>query len=191
MDYFSIDGTADERFVLFHGTGGNEYSLLQIAGDINPNAHILSFTGPVGEGAERRFFRPLSQGRLDRADFEQRVADFLNEWRALPDSGLHTTFIGFSNGANFLLGVLEQAPDIAEKVVLMHPSNLGYHFSQGSNAHIFLTAGATDPISVPGDVMKLAKQLETPFPNTHLQLLDGAHQVSEQEIDYLKDALAR
>lgn len=191
MDYFSIDGSADERFVLFHGTGGNEYSLLQIAGDVNPNAHILSFTGPVGEGAERRFFRPLSQGRLDRGDFEQRVADFLHEWRALPDSGLRTTFIGFSNGANFLLGVLEQAPDIADKIVLMHPSNLGYHYSQGSDAQIFITAGATDPISVPGDVMKLVKQLETPFPNTRLQLLDGAHQVSEEEIDYLKDALAR
>lgn len=153
----------------------------------------ISYRSPAqsAKGPNGRFFRPLSQGRLDRADFEQRVADFLNEWRALPDSGLHTTFIGFSNGANFLLGVLEQAPDIAEKVVLMHPSNLGYHYSQGSNAQIFITAGATDPISVPGDVMKLAKQLETPFPNTHLQLLDGAHQVSEQEIEYLKDALAR
>lgn len=55
MDYFSIDDTNNELFVLFHGTGGNEYSLLQIAGDINPHAHILSFIGDVDSHALRRF----------------------------------------------------------------------------------------------------------------------------------------
>lgn len=191
MDYFSIDGTADERFVLFHGTGGNEYSLLQIAGDVNPHAHILSFIGSVGNGAARRFFPPLREGSLDRADFVRRVADFLSEWRALPDSEQPDTFIGFSNGANFLLGVLEQAPDIATRIVLMHPSNLGYRFEKGSEAAIIVTTGATDSLSVPGDVIDLTKQLKDWFPNTHLQLLDGGHQVSEQEVDYLKKALAR
>lgn len=191
MDYFSIDGTADERFVLFHGTGGNEYSLLQIAGDLNPHAHVLAFSGSVGDGAQRRFFLPLTDGRLDRVDFNRRVTDFLEQWHELGMSDKPATFIGFSNGANFLLGVLEQKPAIASRIVLMHPSNLRYRFPTGSDTEILITAGATDPLAVPGDTMKLAKQLELNFPNTRLKLLDGAHQVSEQEIEYLKQAITR
>lgn len=76
MDYFSIDGTLNEWIVLFHGTGGNEFSLLQIAGDIEPNAKILSFIGQVGSGAERRFFAPLNNGTLLREDFDARVDTF-------------------------------------------------------------------------------------------------------------------
>ena len=36
-------------------------------------------------------------------------------------------FIGYSNGANFILGLLEKNPTIANTVILLHPSNLGYH----------------------------------------------------------------
>lgn len=190
MNHFTIEGPLNEWIVLFHGTGGNEYSLLQIAGDIEPNAHVLSFLGDVDEGANRRFFSPLKAGTLDRADFDARIDAFLNDWPQLrPEQATRITFMGFSNGANFVLGLLEKEPAIADRVVLLHPSNLAYTFTEGSNAQIIVTSGAMDTLALPGDTMKLTKQLEAVFPNTTLKLLDGAHGMTEQEITYLQDTL--
>lgn len=190
MNYFSIDGALNEWMVLFHGTGGNEFSLLQIAGDIEPNANVLSFIGEVGAGAERRFFVPLENGVLLRADFDARVEHFLAAWDEVkPKNADKITFIGYSNGANFVLGILEKAPEIADRIVLMHPSNLGYTFETGSDVQLIITAGSMDTLAIPGDTMKLAKQLAQTFPNTTMKLLDGGHEVRDAEIEYLQKLL--
>lgn len=192
MNHFSIAGPLNEWIVLFHGTGGNEYTLLQIAGDIEPNASILTFLGDVGEGAERRYFSPLNNGELQRPDFDERITNFLTKWQDLKPKGADKiTFIGYSNGANFILGLLEKEPDIADCIVLMHPSDLNYSFEKGSTAQIILTAGALDGISTPGDTLRLSKQLQLVFPQTTLKLLDSAHNVTDSEIEYLQQTLAK
>lgn len=189
MEHFNIDGSTNACFALFHGTGGNEYSLLQIAGDIDANARIVSFIGDVGEKEHRRFFAPLANGQLVRDDFNARVTSFLAQWDELAIEG-DVTLLGFSNGANFLLGVLEQRPDIASRVVLLHPSNLHYTFSGMHDVNIVITAGALDTLAIPGDTMKLTKQLEQHFHNVTMKLFDGAHNVSDAEITYLQQVLA-
>lgn len=187
MQYFNINSNTNECFALFHGTGGNEYSLLQIAGDIEPDAQIISFIGDVGEREGRRFFAPLVNGALDREDFNARVASFLQQWDALAITK-DVTMIGFSNGANFLLGVLEQRPTIAKRIVLLHPSNLQYAFTGTFETAVYITAGALDTIAIAGDTMKLAKQLAQHF-DTTIKLFDGAHHVSDEEITYLQRTL--
>ncbi|GEK33825.1 alpha/beta hydrolase [Kurthia sibirica] len=187
MNYFSIESMKSENFVLFHGTGGNEFSLLQIAGDLNPEAGIISFIGDVGEGVERRFFKRLKDGQLDRQDFEKRVDLFLAQWDKLAIE--NSIFIGYSNGANFILGILEKRPDLAKRILLLHPSNLGYTFAGTSNSEIIMTTGAMDGLAVPGDVMKLSKQLAEYFPQTTLKLIDGGHEITNAEIDYLQQVI--
>lgn len=190
MNYFSIDGPLNEWIVLFHGTGGNEYSLLQIAGDIEPNASVLTFLGDVGEGEARRYFEPLQKGQLQREDFEQRITSFLTQWVDLkPQGAQKITFIGYSNGANFVLGLLEKEPKIADRIVLMHPSDLGYKFERGSESQIVITAGALDGLATPGDTLRLSKQMQEVFPNTTMKLLDSPHNVTDAEIEYLQKVL--
>ena len=189
MNYLQIEGPSSEWLVLFHGTGGSEYSLLNIAGDIAPQASLLTFSGTVGEGATRRFFAPLTNGALDRLDFNTRIDTFLTLWADIKPAASKITFVGYSNGANFILGLLEKQPDIADDVILLHPANLQYDFQAGSNARIMLTAGAMDTLTLPGDVMKLAKQLEVHFPHTSLKLLDAGHGTTDAEIDYIKHML--
>lgn len=189
MNYFNINGPSNEWIVLFHGTGGNEFSLLQIAGDLNPKASVLSFIGDVGIGADRRFFTPLVSGKLDRADFDARVEAFLEQWPAIKPDAAHVTFLGYSNGANFILGLLEREPSLADRVILMHPSNLDYTFEQESASEIIITAGSMDTLAIPGDTLRLVKQLQQQFPNVTMKLLDSAHNVSEQEILYLQQVV--
>lgn len=191
MNYFSIDGPLNEWIVLFHGTGGNEYTLLQIAGDIEPNASILTFLGDVGEGPDRRYFEPLKNGKLQRGDFDERINIFLTEWQNLKPQANRLTFIGYSNGANFVLGLLEKNPEIADRVILMHPANLNYTFEKGSDSQIIITAGALDGMTTAGDTLSLSKQLQQVFPNTTMKLLDGLHNVTDAEIEYLQQTLAK
>ena len=125
-----------------------------------------------------------------REDFDAHVEAFLSTWEQVkPAFATKITFLGYSNGANFIVGILEKQPAIADQIVLMHPANLGYSINEGSNAQIVITAGAMDTLSNAGDTMKLAKQLQQHFPNTIFKLLDSGHQVTDQEIDYLQKVL--
>lgn len=186
MDYLTIPGSSKETFALFHGTGGNEYSLLSITGEVNPHAAIVSFLGNEGSGKHRRYFKPLVNGEVDRDDFNSKIDAFLTFWDTLPYSNKPVTLMGYSNGANFILGLLQKRPDLAETVILMHPSNLNYTFDSGSDTHILITAGATDTLSTPSDVLKLANQLKEHFPSTAFKLLDSGHEVTDSEVDLIK-----
>lgn len=72
--------------------------------------------------------------------------------------------------------------------MLLHPSNLQYTFSGTHDVDVFLTAGALDTLAIAGDTMKLAKQLEAHFHVT-MKLFDGAHNVTDDEINYLQRVL--
>ncbi|MER2174570.1 MAG: phospholipase [Carnobacterium sp.] len=182
MDYINIPGSTNEFYVLFHGTGGNEYSLLSVIGDIDPNASIISFLGDEGSGSDRRFFAPLKNGKLQRDDFNEKVNQFLKLWDSIKPTDSKITFVGYSNGANFLLGLLEKRQDIADKIILLHPSNLGYTFESASESTIYITSGAIDSMSLPSESLQLSKQLESYFPATKLLLLDSGHEISNEEV---------
>lgn len=103
----------DELFVLFHGTGGNENSLLFLTGELNPYSGVLSFLGNVGKGESRRFFNPLVDNKLDKEDLSRRVDSFLEIWDKMEiTKDKKLIFIGYSNGANFILGILQKSPDL-------------------------------------------------------------------------------
>lgn len=191
MKYLTMPADQMKFFVLFHGTGGNEYSLLSVTGELDPEASILSFLGETGSGRGRRYFAPLVSGKLPRPDFEEKVDEFLELWDSIRPQDAELTFIGYSNGANFILGILEKRPDIAQNIILLHPSNLDYHFSAGSNSRILLTSGASDTLSIPGTVRQLANQLTALFPNTHLALLDSGHELTEREVEAVAQFLNR
>lgn len=181
MKQFNINTGSNETFVVFHGTGGNEYSMLQFVGDLNKEANYRAYIGDVGTGAKRRFNLPLQNGQLNRQDFNARIDAFLQQWETeIPEGNI--TFLGYSNGANFIVGLLERNPSIADQIILLKPSNLGFTFETGSKAKIIITAGARDTQSIPGETMKLAKHMQEQFPNTVYKLLDHGHGINDEEI---------
>lgn len=186
MNYFYQKNNNDTLIVLFHGTGGNEYQLLQLMGDVYHNADILSFEGNFGEGISRRFFPPLVNGQLNRERYNEAVQSFMSIWDTLKLQYRHIVLIGYSNGANFIIGLLEQGIKVDE-AILMHPSNLGYEISNASSAiRIILTAGANDYIAPAGQVKQLEQQFATKFKDVKFILLDGGHELDEQEAITIK-----
>lgn len=51
---------------------------------------------------------------------------------------------------------------------------------------LLVTAGSLDTLVSPGASMQLVKRLQSAFPDTQLELLDGGHGVSDAEIEKVK-----
>ena len=94
-------------FVLLHGTGGDETSLLPIAQELNKQATVLSIRGDVSENGMNRYFKRLAEGHYDLEDLEKRgealhkfIQQAANEHQFSLDKII---FIGYSNGANIAI----------------------------------------------------------------------------------------
>ncbi|WP_105209902.1 alpha/beta hydrolase [Streptococcus suis] len=190
MDYRFIKGASPRLLVFFHGTSGNKESMLFLRQQLDPKASVLSFNGSWGQGRERRFFAPLIDGQLELVDFEKRLPAFLDFWKVL-DIQLYQeiTFVGFSNGANFIMGLLTKQSNLADNYILLHPSALDYAFPmQNSRAEILFTLGQNDPYV---DLVALENLVddwqESAFPKANLACFDKGHYLSHDELTYVSN----
>ena len=189
MEHLLINGT-DNLFVLFHGTGGNESNLLFLTGELDSHASVISFLGNVGTGKNRRFFNPLVNGKVNKQDYSKRIDKFLKNWDLMDISKYkNITFIGYSNGANFTLGLLEKRPDIANTTILLHPSNFDWQFTKKPEKNkIIATTGALDLMAPAADVVKLKNQLSgIGYEEFQIIMLDSGHEITNEEIEKLKE----
>ena len=189
MEHLFIKGT-DNLFVLFHGTGGNESNLLFLTGELDSHASVISFLGNVGAGKNRRFFNPLVNGKVNKQDYSERIDKFLKNWDLMDISKYkNITFIGYSNGANFTLGLLEKRPDIANTTILLHPSNFDWQFTKKPEKNkIIATTGALDLMAPAADVVKLKNQLsDIGYEEFQIIMLDSGHEITNEEIEKLKE----
>lgn len=189
MEHLFIKGI-DNLFVLFHGTGGNESNLLFLTGELDSHASVISFLGNVGIGKNRRFFNPLVNGKVNKQDYSERIDKFLKNWDLMDISKYkNITFIGYSNGANFTLGLLEKRPDIANTTILLHPSNFDWQFTKKPEKNkIIATTGALDLMAPAADVVKLKNQLSgIGYEEFQIIMLDSGHEITNEEIEKLKE----
>lgn len=190
MDYRFIKGTSPRLLVFFHGTGGNKESMLFLRQQLDPEAFVLSLDGSWGQGRERRFFVPLIDGQLDLVDFERRLSAFLDFWQDFDIQPYQqVTFVGFSNGANFIMGLLTKQSNLADNYILLHPSALDYAFPlENSRAEILFTLGQNDVLIEPAALENLVVDWQaTAFPKANLARFDKGHFLSQDELTYIKN----
>jgi phospholipase/carboxylesterase len=115
--------TDGSTIVLLHGTGGNEADLMPIAHRSAPGAALLGVRGRSNEDGSNRWFRRLGPLEYDQADI-RREADAFAAFveGAIGGYGIDVdalTFVGYSNGANFLAAFMQFHPGIARRAVLL------------------------------------------------------------------------
>lgn len=134
----------------FHGTGGNERQFADLASRILPEAGIVAPRGDVSENGAARFFRRTGEGVYDMEDLRERTRKMIRFVRAhrAADAGREVYGIGYSNGANILASVIFAAPELFDRVVLMHPLIPFEPAPQPdlSKVDALITAGRRDPI---------------------------------------------
>ncbi|MBI1171017.1 alpha/beta hydrolase [bacterium] len=170
----------------FHGTGGDEHQFFGLIEQILPQAGIVSPRGDVSEHGANRFFRRTGEGVYDMADLALRtakMAGFIAAHKAA-NPGAPVYGLGYSNGANILASVVLEAPDLFERVVLMHPlipwqpaPNAGLRGKK-----VLITAGRQDPICPLPLTQSLDHYFKTQGSAVDLFLHDGGHEVRQPEL---------
>ncbi|MFH6615623.1 hypothetical protein QE521_04625 [Streptococcus suis] len=190
MDYYFIKGTSPRLLVFFHGTGVNKEAMLFLRQQLDLEASALSLDGSWGQGRDRRFFAPLIDGQLELVDFEKRLSAFLDFWQDLDIQPYQQiTFVGFSNGANFIMGLLTKQSNLADNYILLHPSALDYAFPrENSRAEILFTLGQNDPYVDPVTLENLVDDWQAlAFPRAILARFDKGHFLSQDELTYVRN----
>lgn len=118
-------GSSGRTLVLFHGTGGNETSLLRFAPALLPEANVLSVRGNSLDEGYPRFFRRLAEGVFDLEDLRFRteeLADFLADaYREYGIDPAQTAAFGYSNGANIAAALWLLRPEALAQAVFARP----------------------------------------------------------------------
>ena len=190
------DISIDDTLLLLHGTGGDEESLVPVAGRILPGAGILSPRGKVLENGMPRFFRRLSEGVFDLEDLRLRtgeLAEFIiraSEIYSLDRGKL--TAVGYSNGANIAASILLTYAGVIPNAVLFHPMVpfIPESLPDLSGTDVLITAGTNDPIVSPEGTEDLAGLLKKAGARVEVFWQGNGHNLTRDEINAAKSFLS-
>lgn len=174
--------------LLLHGTGGNEYDLLPLIEQIDPEASLLSVRGNILEKGMPRFFRRHSEGVFDEEDLIRRTRE-LNEFLNSAAKQYHfnrsrVVAIGYSNGANIAASLLFHYKDALAGAILHHPMvprrNIALPDLRGK--HILIAAGRNDPLCPPEESAELQEHFEAAGAKVVLHWENKGHQLTATEV---------
>ncbi|MEI5681010.1 MULTISPECIES: alpha/beta hydrolase [unclassified Mesorhizobium] len=117
-----------ETLVLLHGSGGDETTMMSLASRIAPRSVLMGVRGRVVQDGSKRWYARLTPTRFDQRDIRSEAnafAGFLQD--AVKKKMLdldHTTFVGYSNGANLLTALTLLHPGLVERAVLLRPMSV-------------------------------------------------------------------
>jgi predicted esterase len=185
-------GSSGRTLLLLHGTGGNEYDLLSLGKELDPEAGRLSPRGPVLENGHPRFFRRLAEGVFDLEDLERRtndLADFVlaaaGDYQFDPSQ---LVAVGYSNGANIAASVLLRRPEAIRAAILLRamvpfePERL----PDLAGTKIWIAGGKQDPIIPRANTERLATILGEAGAKVTANFFEAGHGLTSTEL-----ALAR
>ncbi|MBO4106688.1 hypothetical protein J5566_00525 [Streptococcus suis] len=119
-----------------------------------------------------------------------RLSAFLDFWQDLDIRDYRQiTFVGFSNGANFIMGLLTKQSNLADNYILLHPSALDYAFPmENSRAELLFTLGQNDVLIDPLALENLVVDWQaSAFSKANLARFDKGHFLSQDELTYIKN----
>ena len=190
MEHLFIKGKNKNPYtiILFHGTGGRETDLLDVAATIDSNANVLSLRGNTDENGQTRFFKRHSPVEFDENSLREegrKVKDALLSYEKEYGIDLEQSIlVGYSNGANMAAHLLLNYDLYFFGAVLLHS---GYKSEQIqkvdlTRTSVMLTAGARDMVTTAGESYQLKKELELRGAIAEVKLTDGGHEIVPDEL---------
>lgn len=189
MNYIYLKGKLNHTFILLHGTGADEYDLLDMAKELDQDAHILSFRGRVVENGMNRFFRRLAPGVFDITSLKTE-SEFLHCFilELLQKHNLsHTkiTVLGYSNGANIALNLILNYAPIFHNAILLKPMPVSNETTNKAlTINVFIGAGKNDPLTTVENTQAVLESVKLTGANAELHYYNSGHSVSHSELIY-------
>ena len=173
----------------FHGTGGDEHQLFELAGELVAGGGVVSPRGDVSEMGAARFFRRAAEGIYDMEDLAratEKMITFIEAHRS--EYPGHPVYgFGYSNGANILASVFLKRPDLFEAVGLLHPMVTWEPEvnPQLKGRKVLVTAGRRDPITPLTMSERLIKWLSENGAVVTSDIHEGGHELRNSELTAL------
>lgn len=164
MIHIFINNNSDKTLIMLHGTGGDEHDLIPLAKRINSNYNILSIRGNVVENGMNRYFERLAMGVYNLESYVNETNNLIKTINKLSNKynfDLNKSIgVGFSNGANILLGILQENP-ILNNYILLSPDyiNSNKGFNNLNNKNVFISTAKDDPYVNYENMLKLINEL--------------------------------
>lgn len=173
--------------ILLHGSGGSETSLMALAHSANPHATLLGVRGRSTEEDIARWFRRFTPSTFDQKDIASEAEAFSAFIEgAISAYGIDVeklSFIGHSNGANFLAAFFALYPQFARGALLLRPLPVldPWPLSDLSGTQIMLVAGETDRHR--DKAQELKNRLDGSGADVHLRALPHGHELGLEDVE--------
>ncbi len=174
--------------LLFHGTGGDETSLISLGQAVMPNTGLLSPRGKILEGTMPRFFRRKAEGIFDLEDLIFRtheIADWIEaaigEYGILRESVIA---VGYSNGANIAASLLLLRPEVLKRAILLRPMLplQPEKLPDLSGAKVLIETGLHDSLVPSQQAERLAQVLEAGGAAVTFKQLATGHGLTSEDV---------
>mgnify|MGYP001114867421 FL=1 len=187
MKHIYINKNSSDTLIMLHGTGGNEEQMLSLANLIDKDANILSIRGNVVENGMNRFFKRDGIGlyNIENYKFEtNNLIDAINNFSKEYKFKLeYATIVGFSNGANIALGIIQTNP-IINNYILYSPDYInkdeGFNNLEGKN--IYISTAENDPYVNFENMETLINRLNDKHANVKVLKTSG-HQINNKVLE--------
>ena len=190
------DIRSGRTLLLLHGTGADEFDLLNLGKAIDPEANLLSPRGLVSENGMNRFFVRYPDGSFD----ENSIVENVDELAAfVRKASVHYGFnleklvaVGFSNGANTAGALLTLHPDTCSAIVAFGTTKA---FTESPTQpdlrgkKVFIANGEIDPYSPSEKTDQMIAEFEGFGAEVTLLMHPGGHQISSQHVEEISKAL--
>jgi predicted esterase len=177
-----------ETLVLLHGSGGDETTLMSLAARIAPRSVLMGVRGRLTQDGKKRWYRRLTPTSFDQSDIRHEAAAFADFLQDAVEKGTldpdHTTFIGYSNGANLLAALTVLHPGLVERAVLLRPMSVLADIPQSadlSQLRVLMVAGASDLVYSPFAPM-LEAMLRDHGARIDAHMIKANHGLSKQDV---------
>jgi predicted esterase len=195
----SADVAGNKTLLLLHGSGADEFDLLQLGKALDPNANLLSPRGLRKSDGANRFFKLLEQDSYDEREVIENsaeLADFL--WAAAGEYGFNPDnvyAVGFSNGANAATSLLLLQPDSVAGVVALGNNKVfeDTPFKKGkpdlTGKRVWIANGAADEYSPQVRVDALMAEFKSLGASVDFMLHPGGHTISLDHVQQIHSQL--
>lgn len=188
--------SAARTLLLLHGTGADEYDLLNLGKAIDGKANLLSPRGLVDENGMNRFFVRYSDGSFDENSIKKNVDELAAFVRK---ASVHYGFdlekvvaVGFSNGANTAGALITLHPDTLAGIVAFGTTK-AFKVSPNSpnlaGKFVFIANGEIDPYSPPDATGAMIQEFEGFGASVKLWMHQGGHQISPEHVSQIAKEL--
>ena len=181
-------GTSNRTLLLLHGTGADEFDLLQLGKAIDPAAALLSPRGMYLEAGMNRFFERYPDGTFNEASIDlgvSELAEFIAAAIKKYEIDASQIFaVGFSNGANTAAALMVRHPELLTGAALFGSTKPYREIAPVdlSGKRIWLANGDQDSYAPVAASEKWVAELNGLGANATWLRHPGGHQISGEHV---------